>query len=187
MTIPTNGPDERPDPMPEKPQNPPHGPSGVTRPSINQLSQGPGTNTGHGHIWKRPDRMLARCGGPGLCLRCQADQEEFTRDQSPVIFDRVDRIEVTWPYGRGREFTATPEVVEGWVDQINELRAERDRVREALGSLRAEFSQDVHDDRVLDTWSATLTTDEMAAYSEGRTPAPPMHPTNRDLDRMEGP
>lgn len=31
------------------------------------------TNEGHGHVWARPDGMLARCGGPGMCKICSAD------------------------------------------------------------------------------------------------------------------
>ena len=34
---------------------------------------GPGTNSGHGHVWKRPDGMKARCGGPDMCRSCMAD------------------------------------------------------------------------------------------------------------------
>jgi hypothetical protein len=31
-------------------------------------------NTGHGHVWPRPDGMRARCGGPGLCAECSRDK-----------------------------------------------------------------------------------------------------------------
>lgn len=34
---------------------------------------GPGTDTGHGHVWPRPDGARMRCGGPGLCRACTAD------------------------------------------------------------------------------------------------------------------
>lgn len=34
---------------------------------------GPGTNTGHGHVWPRPDGVKARCGGPGICEECASD------------------------------------------------------------------------------------------------------------------
>lgn len=34
----------------------------------------PGTNTGHGHVWERPDGFKARCGGPGLCKECSSDR-----------------------------------------------------------------------------------------------------------------
>jgi hypothetical protein len=35
----------------------------------------PGTNSGHGHVWKRPDGIVARWGGPGLCRECREDKE----------------------------------------------------------------------------------------------------------------
>lgn len=41
---------------------------------------GPGTNTGHGHVWRRPDRRVYRCGGPGLCATCAADARTWTRE-----------------------------------------------------------------------------------------------------------
>ncbi len=36
----------------------------------------PGTNTGHGHVWARPDGMKARCGGPFICHQCHVDATE---------------------------------------------------------------------------------------------------------------
>jgi hypothetical protein len=33
----------------------------------------PHTNTGHGHVWKRPDGVRMRCGGPGMCSACSKD------------------------------------------------------------------------------------------------------------------
>lgn len=46
---------------------------------------GPGTNTGHGHLWKRPDGMVARCGGEALCAACRKDAErlEVVSGQKP--------------------------------------------------------------------------------------------------------
>lgn len=32
-----------------------------------------GTNSGHGHVWERPDGLKARCGGPALCAECKVD------------------------------------------------------------------------------------------------------------------
>lgn len=40
-------------------------------------SNTPGTNTGHGHVWPRPDGSVARCGGPGLCPQCARDEAYF--------------------------------------------------------------------------------------------------------------
>lgn len=34
---------------------------------------GPGTNTGDGHAWPRPDGMQMRCGGPRHCVGCAID------------------------------------------------------------------------------------------------------------------
>jgi hypothetical protein len=31
------------------------------------------TNTGHGHVFPRPDGVRMRCGGPGLCAECSRD------------------------------------------------------------------------------------------------------------------
>lgn len=36
-------------------------------------------NSGHGHVFKRPDGKLARCGGPGLCKDCSVDLEKQVR------------------------------------------------------------------------------------------------------------
>jgi hypothetical protein len=34
-------------------------------------------NTGHGHVWARPDGMKVRCGGPPLCSECSADLARY--------------------------------------------------------------------------------------------------------------
>ncbi len=41
------------------------------------IGHGPGTNTGHGHVWPRPDGVKARCGGPALCSLCIIDKMKF--------------------------------------------------------------------------------------------------------------
>lgn len=33
----------------------------------------PGTNTGHGHAWPRPDGAVYRCGGTHGCVQCRVD------------------------------------------------------------------------------------------------------------------
>lgn len=40
------------------------GPAAITNESL---------NTGHGHVFPRPDGRVARCGGPTLCGVCFAD------------------------------------------------------------------------------------------------------------------
>lgn len=41
---------------------------------VMQVQRRVGTNTGHGHVWERPDGLKARCGGPGFCQVCSGDQ-----------------------------------------------------------------------------------------------------------------
>lgn len=36
-----------------------------------------GGNSGHGHVWKRPDGLVARCGGPKMCAQCARDEGRF--------------------------------------------------------------------------------------------------------------
>jgi hypothetical protein len=43
------------------------------------MGSGPGTNTGHGHVWERPDGVKARCGGPVICAECSRDYAEFNK------------------------------------------------------------------------------------------------------------
>lgn len=51
-----------------------------------------------------------------------------------TITERDGHLTVTWPTGRGLT-TCTPEVVEGWAEQVNALRAEVELLRGILGDL----------------------------------------------------
>lgn len=42
------------------------------QPKIHMREQFP-LNEGHGHVYPRPDGVVAKCGGPGLCEICSAD------------------------------------------------------------------------------------------------------------------
>lgn len=35
------------------------------------------TDHNHGHVFKRPDRATAKCGGPGICSTCARDQAQW--------------------------------------------------------------------------------------------------------------
>lgn len=52
-----------------------------------------GGNTGHGHVWARPDGATARCGGPGLCSECSRDQTLLYASNVPGTFAIGDRVE----------------------------------------------------------------------------------------------
>jgi len=45
--------------------------------NVNTPSREPGSNTGHGHVWARPDGVKARCGGPGMCQQCSLDSARW--------------------------------------------------------------------------------------------------------------
>jgi hypothetical protein len=37
-------------------------------------------NTGHGHVYKRPDGVIMRCGGPGICNQCSRDLARLIKE-----------------------------------------------------------------------------------------------------------
>jgi hypothetical protein len=49
------------------------------------------TDTGHGHVFPRPDGVKARCGGPGLCSVCGAELARKIRE-SGTTTDQVMMI-----------------------------------------------------------------------------------------------
>jgi DNA polymerase III epsilon subunit-like protein len=49
-------------------------PTPAATPALPTRPNKPGTNTGHGHVWERPDGAKARCGGPAICRQCAADR-----------------------------------------------------------------------------------------------------------------
>lgn len=52
----------------------------------------PGTNTGHGHVWKRPDGARARCGGPRMCKECERDLALVHAYEEKVADRRSDAL-----------------------------------------------------------------------------------------------
>lgn len=54
----------------------------------------PGTNTGHGHVWPRPDGLVAKCGGPVVCIECAHDATPPSEEGTAVsdIVYSVDPI-----------------------------------------------------------------------------------------------
>jgi hypothetical protein len=54
----------------------------------------PGTNTGHGHVWARPDGLKARCGGPALCRECARDTAAIAKPKQDAPTDAEITYEV---------------------------------------------------------------------------------------------
>lgn len=51
-----------------------------------------GKNEGHGHVYKRPDGVRARCGGPAMCSECAHDLAQKMADEAARADDRDARI-----------------------------------------------------------------------------------------------
>ncbi len=50
-----------------------------------------GTNIGHGHVFKRPDGMVSRCGGPTMCKECALDLAQINaRKQADAVKQIID-------------------------------------------------------------------------------------------------
>lgn len=87
----------------------------------------PGQNTGHGHVYPRPDGARARCGGPGLCRQCAADA---ARKNAPVDWPtRCKRAaEVARP-----EFPGTAQYLESLAEQLRSIGMVSPDVAAAIG------------------------------------------------------
>lgn len=68
---------------------------------------GPGTNTGHGHVWPRPDGMVARCTGTRSCRTCQVDEVMLA---GRIAAERVPALRWEWRDG-------------SWIGRSGELAA----------------------------------------------------------------
>jgi hypothetical protein len=42
-------------------------------------------NSGHGHVFPRPDGVRARCGGPVLCAECARDLAQKTANEPAAL------------------------------------------------------------------------------------------------------
>lgn len=57
------------------------------RPTEGASSDRP-SDCGHGHVWPNPSGSKARCGGPGICGPCSADEAARKRHQGAVPSER---------------------------------------------------------------------------------------------------
>lgn len=89
-------------------------------------------NTGHGHVFLRPDGVRARCGGPGLCKECSADQARSALERKPAD----DIPDFTPGNGNRAERRAT-----GLLAQLQADLTARDQ---RIDDLESQFMPDLH-------------------------------------------
>lgn len=63
------------------------------------------SNTGHGHVWPRPDGLKARCGGHTLCRECRRD---FALLHAPRCSTCVHWFRGNWSNLRGLGLDENP-------------------------------------------------------------------------------
>lgn len=89
-------------------------------------------NSGHGHVFKRPDGVVARCGGPFLCDQCAQDRLKYfaTFDLMPKV-DQAGNVKVE------------PDIV-GLIDDIRkqlvEMNKRLSRLEEMVNIVRRRIS-----------------------------------------------
>lgn len=91
------------------------------------MSYGPGTNSGHGHVWPRPDGVKMRCGGPRICSACALD--------NAIYLDKS----------------------EGSAPTLAELRAFLDAATDWADTSTAQFTSSRGDQREGSSWRIELT------------------------------
>ena len=110
------------------------------------MTYGPGTDTGHGHVWPRPDGAKARCGGPRLCVKCARDRALYqptTDGGSPM--PNVQTTRTTKLAGGGEGPT------------LAELRAFLDSATDWADTSTVRFASSRGDQREGSSWRLELT------------------------------
>lgn len=54
-----------------------------------------GTNTGHGHVWARPDGVRMRCGGPRVCSVCASDKAAILQSTALPVPNKAGGVHDT--------------------------------------------------------------------------------------------
>lgn len=86
-----------------------------------------GGNTGHGHVWARPDGMKARCGGPGICAECSRDKAQFEKQRSALDRDALGMcVREAWMRWAMEQPRPKPSWLVPW-DHLSEPDKEADR------------------------------------------------------------
>lgn len=104
------------------------------------MTYAPGTNTGHGHVWERPDGVKTRCGGPGICPECSADQVD--RDRAAKVAPEVAGAikEIAEPCYQEDRKAERPTIASGDVVQLRSGGAQMTVAYVSKNSLKIPFA-----------------------------------------------
>ena len=109
------------------------------------MSYGPGTNSGHGHVWPRPDGVKMRCGGPRICSACALDNAIYLDKSEGSAMPNVQTTRTTTLAGTGLGPT------------LAELRAFLDAATDWADTSTAQFTSSRGDQREGSSWRIELT------------------------------
>lgn len=145
-----------------------------------------GGNTGHGHVWPRPDGIKARCGGPTICHECALDAArtaQLIKQEGGDAHDtlRLPRVDVTTE-GRGSVTNALPpypDVVEISSDDGCNDDADQDDLEHVA---RTDYNKLRTAAEALQRESAQLRADAERYRKVRRNPAMLLHLTNSEFD-----
>jgi hypothetical protein len=88
-----------------------------------------GANIGHGHVFKRPDGVVYRCGGPKMCASCAKDLAAMTLPTPTPLTDAEIENLANQPHA----YALTNAKV---LATITSLQSDLQRTRDALESLQ---------------------------------------------------
>jgi hypothetical protein len=83
-------------------------------------------NIGHGHVWKRADGAVARCGGPKLCAECARDERLLAFEKGSEDLVHSDMFVTMFlgflaVKGLVTPGTTPPQLLESWLQFKTEM------------------------------------------------------------------
>ena len=104
------------------------------------------TNSGHGHIWERPDGMKARCGGAGMCSQCAIDKALYDKFVSEKAANSesndvcLQNSKVKTPTNNGGDLEIVDRILPSYRHYIEDEGIQK-LFMEALQTIRTTLSQ----------------------------------------------
>lgn len=75
-----------------------------------------GTNTGHGHVYPRPDGVIVRCGGPRVCKECGVDAAQAANGD---VSDLATNLRISLLEAQTKRLTSERDEALAKVDQLS--------------------------------------------------------------------